>query len=143
MIHNFRFICPMLQHTLQITELHHNYPEPSKIMSANAVGLLHYFNFYNGFSFEDEIDDKEFTFVDNSVVTGKLKSISEIQINQKLMGRHIVILKDHKLFEVQAIFSNFEGKYYFSRHLGATLGSNEYRKKFETDFGNLSYCQPE
>ena len=86
--------------------------------------------------------------VDNFTVAGKLNSIRDYCGKLTVLGpeygyfpkvsKSYLIVKDDKLAEARNIFhnSNVNGTIERKRHLGATVGSNEYREEYMKDLAN-------
>ena len=164
MLHNLNFICPII--TTYITNCYITPARLFIIgggeifsqegttqggptaMGAYALGILPLIHFLLEFISINHLSAKEVVFPDDFTVAGKLTSIRGCRGKLTVFGpkygyfpkasKSYLIVKEDKLGEVRNVFNGsnvnitMEGK----RHLGAVIGSNEYREEYVKDLGN-------
>ena len=163
MLHNLNFICPII--TTYITNCYitparlfiigggeilakeeTTQGDPTA-MGAYTLGILPLIHFLIEF-ISINLSAKEVAFADDFTVAGKLTSIRDYWGKLTVLGpkygyfpkasKSYLIVKEDKLGEARNVFNNsnvsitIEGK----RHLGAVIGSNEYREEYVKDLVN-------
>ena len=119
------------------------------VMPSKAVhGILSLIHFLLQFISINHLSAKEVAFADDFTVTGKLTSIKDYWGKLTVLcpkygyfpkaSKSYLIVKEDKLGEARNVFNDsnvyitIEGK----RHLGAVIGSNEYREEYLKDLVN-------
>ena len=119
-----------------------------KAMGTYALGILPLIHFLFEFISINHLSAKEVVFAGDLTVAGKLTSIRDYWGKLTVLGpkygyfpkasKSYLIVKEDKLGEARNVFNNsnvsitIEGK----RHLGAVIGSNEYREEYVKDLVN-------
>ena len=164
MLHNLNFICPII--TTYITNCYiiparlfiigggeilskegTTQGDPTA-MGAGTLGILPLIHFLLQFISVNHLSAKDVAFANDFTVAGKLTSIKDYWGKLTVLcpkygyfpkgSKSYLIVKEHKLGEARNVFNDsnvyitIEGK----RHLGAVIGSNEYRKEYLKDLVN-------
>ena len=164
MLHNLNFICPII--TTYITNCYiaparlfiigggeilskvGTTQDDPTAMGTYALGILPLIHFLLEFISINHLSAKEVAFADDFTVAGKLTSIRDYWGKLTVLGpkygyfakasKSYLIIKEDKLGEARNIFNDstvnitIEGK----KHLGAVIGSNEYREEYGKDLVN-------
>ena len=164
MLHNLNFICPII--TTYITNCYiaperlfiigggeilseeGTTQDDPTAMGTYALGILPLIHFLLEFISINHLSAKEVAFADDFTVAGKLTSIRDYWGKLTVLGpkygyfpkasKSYLIVKEDKLGEARNIFNDsnvnitIEGKI----HLGAVIGSNEYREEYVKDLAN-------
>ena len=117
-------------------------------MGADALGILPLIHFLLQFISVNHLSAREFALANDFTVAGKLTGIKDYWGKLTVLcpkygyfpkaSKSYLIVKEDKLGEARNVFNNsnvsitIEGK----RHLGAVIGSNEYREEYVKDLVN-------